>query len=56
MPAGANPKREREYKKLESKFEREHRYPGREKEAAARVVNKQRSEHGETKEQKATSK
>jgi len=50
MPAGASPKREREYKKLESKFEKEHRYPGREKEVAARIVNKQRSEHGETKE------
>lgn len=52
MPAGASPKREREYKKLESKFEKEHRNPGREKEVAARIVNKQRSEHGETQEQK----
>lgn len=56
MPAGASPKREREYKKLESKFEKEHRYPGREKEVAARIVNKQRAEHGETKEQKQKSK
>jgi len=52
MPAGASPKREREYKKLEGKFKKEHRYPGREEEVAARIVNKQRSEHGETKEQK----
>lgn len=56
MPAGASPKREREYKKLESKFEKEHRYPGREEEVAARIVNKQRAEHGETKEQKKKSK
>lgn len=56
MPAGASPKREREYKKLEKKFEKEHRYPGREKEVAARIVNKQRSEHGETKEAKSKSK
>jgi hypothetical protein len=49
MPAGASPKREREYKELENKFEKEHRYPGREKEVAARIVNKQRAQHGETK-------
>lgn len=52
MPAGASQKREREYKKLEDEFKKEHRYPGREKEVAARIVNKQRSEHGETQEQK----
>lgn len=52
MPAGANPKREREYKKLERKFEQEHRYPGREKEVAARIVNKQRAQYGETKEER----
>jgi hypothetical protein len=49
MPTGASPKREREYKEIEQKFEKEHRYPGREKEVAARIVNKQRAEHGETK-------
>ncbi|TFW31595.1 hypothetical protein [Massilia horti] len=49
MPTGASPKREREYKELENKFEKEHRYPGREKEVAARIVNKQRAQHGETK-------
>ena len=42
MPTGASPKREREFKK-------EHRYPGREEDVAARIVNKQRAEHGETK-------
>lgn len=50
MPRGASPKREREYKELEHKFEKEGRYPGREEEVAARIVNKQRAEAGETKE------
>lgn len=54
MPRGASPKREGEYKKLESKFKKEHRYPGREDEVAARIVNKQRKEHGETKDSKKT--
>jgi hypothetical protein len=49
MPAGASPKREREYKKLEQRFKKEHRYPGREEEVASRVVNKQRRQYGETK-------
>lgn len=53
MPRGASPKREREYKELESKFEKEGRYKGREEEVAARIVNKQRREHGETKDAKA---
>ena len=52
MPRGASPKREREYKKLERKFEKEHRYPGREEEVAARIVNKQRKMYGETKDEK----
>lgn len=50
MPIGASPKREREYKEIKAKFKKEHRYPGREEEVAARIVNKQRAEHGETKE------
>ena len=49
MPAGASPKREREFEKLKEEFHDEHRYPGREEEVAARIVNKQRAEHGETK-------
>lgn len=53
MPTGSSPKREREYKEIEHKFETEHRYPGREKEVAARIVNKQRAEHGETKSSKS---
>jgi hypothetical protein len=56
MPTGSSPKREHEYKEIEQKFEKEHRYPGREKEVAARIVNKQRAEHGETKSSKSKSK
>jgi hypothetical protein len=52
MPRGASPKREREYNQLEEKFEKEGRYKGREEEVAARIVNKQRKESGETREQK----
>lgn len=53
MPTGASPKREREYKEIESKFKKEGRYPGREEEVAARIVNKQRAQHGETKSKSA---
>ncbi|USX23564.1 hypothetical protein NHH82_15885 [Oxalobacteraceae bacterium OTU3REALA1] len=49
MPTGANPKREREYKKIERKFKKEGRYKGREEAVASRIVNKQRAEAGETK-------
>jgi hypothetical protein len=49
MPRGASPKREREYKKIEKKFEKEGRYKGRQIEVAARIVNKQRAKAGETK-------
>ena len=38
MPKGASRKREREFKKLETEFKDEHRYPGREEEVAARIV------------------
>lgn len=48
MPLAANPKREREFKKLEKEFKQEGRYPGREEEVAARIVNKQRAQSGET--------
>ncbi|WP_402718379.1 hypothetical protein [Janthinobacterium rivuli] len=53
MPVGASPKREREFKQLEKEFKQEGRYPGREEEVAARIVNKQRAQAGET--QKAQS-
>ena len=49
MPAGASPKREREYEELENRFRTEGRYKGRDKEVAARIVNKQRAQYGETK-------
>jgi hypothetical protein len=53
MPRGASPRREREYEELKGKFKRHGRYKGREEEVASRIVNKQRSEYGETKGQKA---
>lgn len=49
MPRGASPKREREYNELKEKFHEEGLYKGREEEVAARIVNKQRAEKGETK-------
>ena len=52
MPRGASQKREREYQELKQEFKEQHRYRGREEEVAARIVNKQRREHGETKAQK----
>lgn len=53
MPRGASPKREREYEELKDKFEKSGRYKGREDEVAARIVNKQRAQYGETKGAKA---
>ena len=50
MPKGVSKKREREYEGLKNKFKEEGRYEGREEEVAARIVNKQRAEYGETKE------
>jgi hypothetical protein len=55
MPTGSSPKREREFSKLKTEFKKEHRYPGREEEVAAKIVNKQRREAGETKDAKAKS-
>jgi hypothetical protein len=52
MPRGASPKREREYEELKEKFHESGRYKGREEEVASRIVNKQRAEYGETKEDK----
>lgn len=52
MPRGASPKREHEYEELKHEFKQEHRYPGRETEVAARIVNKQRKQYGETKGEK----
>lgn len=55
MPAGSNDKREREYDKLTKEFKEEGRYKGREDEVAARIVNKQRAQAGETKDGKSAS-
>lgn len=52
MPRGTSVKREREFKELTRQFKAEHRYPGREEEVAARIVNKQRQAYGETREEK----
>lgn len=54
MPRGSSPKREREYRELKEEFEDEGRYAGREEEVAARIVNKQRAERGETKDAHGT--
>lgn len=52
MPRGISTKREREFQTLERQFKAEHRYPGREREVAARIVNKQRQAYGETAEER----
>lgn len=49
MPRGASPKREHEYEALKRKFHKEGRYGKRADEVAARIVNKQRAQYGETK-------
>jgi hypothetical protein len=43
------PKRKRQYEKVLGSIKREGRYRGREKEVAARIVNKTRRRKGETK-------
>lgn len=53
MPRGSSRKREREYDELKREFKKEGRYKGREEEVAARIVNKQRREYGETQAAKA---
>lgn len=50
MPRGASPKRESVYEELKHEFKKEGRYKGREEEVAARIINKQRAQLGETKE------
>jgi hypothetical protein len=52
MPRGASAKREREYEELKSRFHKSGRYGGRADEVAARIVNKQRAQYGETKGEK----
>lgn len=52
MPRGASAKREREYEELKHKFQRSGQYGNRASEVAARIVNKQRAQYGETKAEK----
>jgi hypothetical protein len=52
MPRGASSKREREYEELKEEFQESGRYGGRAAEVAARTVNKQRAQYGETKGEK----
>lgn len=52
MPRGASPKREREYQELKDKFRKSGRYGKRAPQVAARIVNKQRAQYGETKGEK----
>ena len=52
MPRGSSPEREHEYEELVDEFHKDHRYEGREEEVAARIVNKQRAQHSETKDAK----
>jgi hypothetical protein len=52
MPRGASPKREHEYEELKHKFQKSGKYGKRANEVAARIVNKQRAQYGETKGEK----
>jgi vacuolar-type H+-ATPase subunit I/STV1 len=53
MPRGASPKREHEFEALKRKFHQQGRYGKRADEVAARIVNKQRAQHGETQQAQA---
>ncbi len=48
------PKRKRQYEKVLSEIKKEGRYQGRQKEVAARIVNKTRRKKGETKRKSRT--
>ncbi|MBL0419359.1 plasmid stabilization protein [Ramlibacter sp. AW1] len=52
MPAGSSPKRERQYEHIKESYEKRGQ-KGRAEEIAARTVNKERAEHGETQGAKA---
>ena len=56
MPNNSNDKRERQYDELVEEFHHENRYEGREKEVAARIVNKQRAQQSETLDEKSKDK
>jgi plasmid stabilization system protein ParE len=52
MPRGSSPKRERQYEHIKESYEERGVSEGEAEERAARTVNKQRAEHGETKSKK----
>ena len=49
IPAGSSPKRERQYEDIKESYEDRGVSKDEAEERAARTVNKQRAEHGETK-------
>jgi plasmid stabilization system protein ParE len=49
MPRGSSPKRERQYEHIKESYEDRGVSEDEAEERAARTVNKQRAEHGETK-------
>jgi plasmid stabilization system protein ParE len=49
MPAGSSPKRERQYEHIKESYEDRGVSKDEAEERAARTVNKERAEHGETK-------
>jgi hypothetical protein len=54
MPAGSSNKRERQYEHIKESYEKRGQ-KGRAEEIAARTVNKERAEHGETKSSRSKS-
>jgi hypothetical protein len=54
MPAGSSPKRERQYEHIKESYEERGRSEDKAEEIAARTVNRQRAEAGETKAAKAS--
>ena len=52
MPRGSSPKRERQYEHIKESYEDRGVSADEAEERAARTVNKQRAEHGETKSSK----
>ena len=52
MPAGSSPKRERQYEHIKESYKERGVSTDEAEERAARTVNKERAEHGETKSSK----
>ena len=53
MPEGSSPKRDRQYEHIKESYEERGKSEDKAEELAARTVNKQRAEAGETKAAKA---